>query len=83
MEAGTHAVMKWADDLALTQRGRENEPKLMPLTMGKRLISAQADAAPGGLPRPFHVPHRRQADETVVFPIEERGVVVANAVSAT
>ena len=39
--------------------------------------------SPGGFPQPFHVAHRRQAEEPFVLPIEVRGIIITHAVGGT
>jgi hypothetical protein len=47
----------------------------------QRGVSARGGAVPGRFPQPFHVTHRRLAEETFVFAVEVRGVVVTDALS--
>lgn len=43
----------------------------------------QTDTFPGGFPQPCHVTFRQQAEESFVFPVEVRRVMVTDAVGHT
>jgi hypothetical protein len=42
-------------------------------------INSKASAFLGGFPHPFHIAHRREAEEAFVLPVEVRGIVILYA----